>query len=305
MQRPLTLRQIEAFKAVIENGTISRAAMVLNVSQPAMSKMIAHLEDDTGLKLFDRVKGRLAPTGRGMRLYEEIGRIFAGVRQVESAVDAIRREDRGQLTIGVLPALSGSVIQQVTMAFLQKFPSVYCSIHSLASEWVADGLVSRKLDVGLIGPRIDNPYIVSQPLIEQPIVCAMPLDHPLTAKEVIVPEDLHGTPFVSFGQGSQMDQCIAGIIADHRVAPRVAVVAVTAPTVLEFVAAGLGITLAHPLMMAGQRGRVAVRRFEPEIRYDFRICYNRESRNAHLVAAFVSETRQMVARLTQDLINGP
>src|SRR4051812_8483162 len=62
MRRHLNLRQIEAFRAVIENGTVSRAAEMLHISQPAMSKLIAHLEADTGLKLFDRVKGRLAPT---------------------------------------------------------------------------------------------------------------------------------------------------------------------------------------------------------------------------------------------------
>jgi DNA-binding transcriptional LysR family regulator len=69
--RQLNLRQVEAFKAVIEYGTVSRAAEMMNVSQPAMSKLIAHLEEDTGLRLFDRVKGRLVPTRRGMRLYEE------------------------------------------------------------------------------------------------------------------------------------------------------------------------------------------------------------------------------------------
>jgi DNA-binding transcriptional LysR family regulator len=61
MARRINLRQVEAFKAVIEYGTVSRAAEMLNVSQPAMSKLIAHLEEDTGLRLFDRLKGRLAP----------------------------------------------------------------------------------------------------------------------------------------------------------------------------------------------------------------------------------------------------
>ena len=82
MRRHINLRQIEAFKGVIENGTVSRASQLLNISQPAMSKLIAHLEADTGLRLFDRVKGRLAPTEHAMRLYEEVGRIFAGVRQL-------------------------------------------------------------------------------------------------------------------------------------------------------------------------------------------------------------------------------
>src|SRR3954454_15854910 len=118
MARRINLRQVEAFKAVIEYGTVSRAAEMMNVSQPAMSKLIAHLEEDTGLRLFDRLKGRLAPTRRGMRLYEEIDRIFAGVRQVENAVEAIRREEQGQLLVGVMPALSRSFIQQATMGFL-------------------------------------------------------------------------------------------------------------------------------------------------------------------------------------------
>jgi len=61
----ISLRQIEAFKAVIDNGTVSRAALMLNNLPALQSKLIAHLEADTGLKLFDRLKGRLAPTEHG------------------------------------------------------------------------------------------------------------------------------------------------------------------------------------------------------------------------------------------------
>lgn len=118
MPRPLNLRQIEAFKAVMELGTISRAAETLNISQPAMSKLVAHLEADTGLRLFDRVKGRLAPTEHATRLHEEVGRIFSGVRQVESAIDALRRETQRRLMIGAMPALAGSFIQRATTSFL-------------------------------------------------------------------------------------------------------------------------------------------------------------------------------------------
>ena len=133
MLRHLNLRQIEAFKAVIENGTVSRAALVLSISQPAMSKLIAHLEGDTGLRLFNRLKGRLAPTEQAMRLYDEIDRIFAGVHQVANAVDAIRREEQGRLAIGVMPALAGSFVQRATTGFLKSRPNVFCSVQSLSS----------------------------------------------------------------------------------------------------------------------------------------------------------------------------
>lgn len=128
MKETLNLRQIEAFKAVVEHGTVSQAGIVLGVSQPAVSKLLAHLEADTGLTLFDRVRGKLALTARGMRLYQEIERVFSGLRQVEQAVDSIRRDEQRTLTVGVLPALSGAFIRRATMQFLARHPDVRVSI---------------------------------------------------------------------------------------------------------------------------------------------------------------------------------
>ena len=303
MSRRLNLRQVEAFKAVIESGSVSRAALMLNVSQPAMSKLIAHLEEDTGLCLFDRIKGRLAPTERGMRLYKEIDRIFAGVRQVENAVDAIRREEQGQLLVGVMPALSRSFIQQVTMGFLQSHPKVFCSVKSRSSEWIVDWLVTRKLDVGLISSRIDNPYVIAEPLTQQALVCIMPTDHPLTAKNVVEPRDLDNVPFVSFDPESQSGACITTMFKTYDVRSNIVLVANVAPTLCEFVAAGLGVSLVHPLMFTELQGRLAVRRFEPVLSFDFQLCRIRDSRNAGLVEAFLRETRATAARLTRQMLS--
>jgi DNA-binding transcriptional LysR family regulator len=169
MPRQLNVRQIEAFKAVIESGTVSGAALLLNLTQPAVSKLIAHLEFDTGIRLFDRVKGRLAPTEHAMRLYDEVDRLFAGVRHIENAVDAIRREEQGRLAVGVMPAFAGPFIQQATLGFLREKPNVFCSVQALGSQWIIDGLVTRKLDVGLVEPGIDNPYVMFEPLMDHPL----------------------------------------------------------------------------------------------------------------------------------------
>lgn len=303
MRRSLNLRQVEAFKSVIENGTVSRAAEVLNISQPAVSKLIAHLEEDTGLKLFDRVKGRLAPSERGMRLYEEIDRIFAGVRQVENAVAAIRREEQGQLLVGVMPALSGAFIQQATMSFLRSYPNVYCAIQTRSSQWIADWLVTRKLDVGLISSRIDNPYIITEPLMEHPLVCIMPLDHPLAERSVIEPNDLDNVPFLSFDPESSTGQRITSIFESYSVRLNAVLMTTTAPTLCEFVAAGLGVSLVHPLFISGMKGRVAVRRFEPLVPFDFQLCRIRESRNAGLVETFLRETRLTAERISRELLS--
>jgi DNA-binding transcriptional LysR family regulator len=303
MLRDLNLRQIEAFKAVIENGTVSRAALVLSISQPAMSKLIAHLESDTGLRLLMRLKGRLAPTEQAMRLYEEIDRIFAGVHQVANAVDAIRREEQGRLAIGVMPALAGSFVQRATTGFLKSRPNVFCSVQSLSSQWVVDRLVTRKLDVGLVSAGIDNPYVILEPLMEHPLVCIMPLDHPLTAKSQIEPQDLDQIAFVTFHPDAYIGHVIEGIFDTHKIKVQSVLVTNVAPTLCEFVAAGLGVSLVHPLMLSGLENRLAVRRFEPAVPFNFQLCRSAESRNAPLVEAFAQESRAAAAQISRSMLN--
>ena len=302
MPRRLNLRQIEAFKAVIENGTVSRGAQILNISQPAMSKLIAHMEADTGLRLFDRLKGRLAPTEHAMRLYEEVGRIFAGVRQVENAVDAIRREEQGRVAVGVMAALAGSFIQRATTNFLKTRPNVFCSVQSLNSQWTVDGLISRKLDIGLVSARIDNPYVTLEPLMELPLVCILPREHPLAEKSLIKPRHLNQIPFVTFHPDTYVGHLLEEMFEKYDVTPQIVLFANVAPTLCEFVAAGLGVALVHPLMVSGLEHRLVVRRFTPEINFYFQLGRIANSRNAQLVEAFAEELRATAARITNSLL---
>jgi DNA-binding transcriptional LysR family regulator len=304
MPRHLNLRQIEAFKAVIENGSISSAAEIVHISQPAMSKLIAHFEADTGLKLFDRLKGRLAPTACGMRLYKEIDRIFAGVRQVENAAEAIRREERGQLMVGVMPALSGSFIQRALTGFLKDRRNMFCSVQSLGSLWIVDWLVARKLDVGLVSARIENPYVTLEPLLEHPLVCIMPLDHPLAAKSQIEPQDLNQVPFVAFNPEGEIGHRVEGMLETYGVKVQIVILTNAAPALCGFVAAGLGVSLIHPLMLSGMEHRLAVRRFAPEVLFNFfQLCRSADTRNAELVEAFAQEVRATAAQISHSMLN--
>lgn len=304
MKKALNLRQIEAFKAVIELGTVSRAAEALYVTQPAVSKLLSKLEEDIGLALFDRVRGKLAPTRHGMRLYEEIDRIFAGLRQIEQAISSIRRDEQRQLTVGVMPALSGSFVRRVTMNFIKAHPNVHVSIQTRSSQFLADWLVTRQIDVALVGSRVENPYIDREPMISSPLFCAMPIDHHLAKKRVIHARDLHGLPFVAFATGSQTDELVKK--AFDAVGARLNGVldTVTAPTVCEFVAAGMGVSLIHPLFAEGTQGRIALRRFDPEIFFKFQLCRMRASRNASLIEAFMQEARIVAQEVSAELLHG-
>ena len=304
MRRHINLRQIEAFKAVIEHGTVSTAALILNVSQPAMSKLIAHLEADAELRLFDRVKGRLAPTKAGMQLYEEIDRIFSGVQQVENAVDALHRQTKGRLLIGVMPALSGVFVRRVVTAFLARHPGTYCAVEARSSQWITGALADRKLDIGFVSPSMQNPYVASELLLEHPVVCIMPIGHALASKRRITVKDLSGVPFVSFDQESSTGKRMAAVFEAAGVAPKVTLVVNVAPTLCEFVAAGEGVSLVHPVTIGGFRDRLVVRPFSPATPLAFQLCHSRESRNAHLIHDALDVARSTARQILDEALGG-
>jgi DNA-binding transcriptional LysR family regulator len=236
-----------------------------------------------------------------MRLYEEIDRVFAGLRQVEQAVDSIRRDEQRTLIVGVLPALSGSFIRRVTMNFLRHHPDVRVSIQSRGSQFLADWLATRQIDVALVGSRVENPYIDREPMFQYPLMCALPVNHELTRKRVVRPRDLSGLPFIAFGADSQTHQLARAAFDQAGAELNVVLDTNTAPTACEFVAAGLGVSLIHPLFADGLQNRLVLRRFEPQLQFHFQLCRVHASRNAGLVETFVEEARVVAAQVSRDL----
>jgi len=81
MSRPLNFQQIQAFKAVMETGTTTKAALALNTTQPSISRRLAELRAATGLELFDLYNGRLRPTREGSQLYQAVRKHFDALRK--------------------------------------------------------------------------------------------------------------------------------------------------------------------------------------------------------------------------------
>lgn len=301
MPRALNLRQIEIFKAVVEHGTVSRAAELLWISQPAATKLLQNLEADTGLTLFDRKKGKLIPTDIGLRIYEEVERIFLGVRQVETVIDTVRRENQEQLSIGVIPALADTFIQSTTMRFLAVHPTVQCSVTPMASQWVAEKVRQGQIDVGLLSERANDPSLATQSILEHPLVCIMPVGHPLARHKQIEPEMLDNLPFVSFKPDSYVGQKVQTMFVQHGIRQNTVLRTAGNPALREFVAAGLGVSLVHPLFVAGVMERLVIRPFVPDIPSDLVLCHLREGRNVKYVESFIAETKLEAQRILGSL----
>ncbi|SFU23215.1 LysR substrate-binding domain-containing protein [Mesorhizobium sp. YR577] len=284
-----SLRQLEALMAVVETGTVSRAAEVLHISQPAASKLIQELEADTGLQLFERESGRLVPTGRGMRLYEEVERVFGGVNQLARAVDAIRREEHGRLVIGALPALSGPFLSRALAGFRARHPDVFISVEARSSQFLTEAVLLRRLDVAIVVSGEEYGSLLTDVLRSPPAVAIMPHGHRLASKQEIGPKDLVGEPFVAFAPTGMMRRTVEAAFDAEGLRPNVVIETTTSPNVAEFVAAGFGVTVADPLAMEFAADRLVARPFQPAITFEYHIIRPVRARNNNLVAKFVEE----------------
>ncbi len=193
-------RQVEVFKAIMECGSITRAADVLFVSQPAVTKSLQLLEHSLGLKLFTRTPKGLVPTSVARAFYTEVERSFIGLAHLRDYAGELRSLKHERLRVSVIPALSDRWLPQVLVRFLDKYPDASLSFQAASSPHTAQLVGQRQIDLGIAQSRIEDVSMERTLLFSLEAVCIMPANHPLTAEAVITPAHLHGQVFVSLSR---------------------------------------------------------------------------------------------------------
>ncbi|MFK7881442.1 LysR substrate-binding domain-containing protein [Roseobacter sp.] len=285
MRKP-SLRQLEAYKAFVENGSVSKAADALYVSQPAVSKLLNNFELDIGMELIDRSSNRPVVTERGMKVYEEIDRILSGVDQIGQAIAAIRAKERSLITVGVMPGFPPSLLSRAAQIVRQDHPDISISFIVRSSEFISHGILSRKMDLGIIARDLDHPQVQSNLFLDEEMVAVMRSDHVLADHDVIDISDLQGQPFISFTQGSVSRQVMDKAFEASRIEPDIVLQATTAPNCCAFAADGLGLSVMSPVFAQDHMNRLVFRRFTPSLRVQVqsvRPVDGRERRSTDLV----------------------
>lgn len=265
----ITLRQIEAFRAVMISGTVTQAANMLCVSQPAVSRVISDLEYRLGFKLFTRTKRQLVPTEEGWALYDEVERAFTGLQQISQTAAAIRQYHRGHLRLITFPSLASTLMVDLIARFVERYPEIAVSLEVQPSQRVFEWIVSQHCDLGLLSAPIANASVTGNTIATTNAVCILPSTHPLTANEVIRPEDLAGLPFISFKGDATFRHEVDDIFERASVVRDMKLEARSADGVCGLVAAGLGVSIIGPVISVDAfPSGLTVRPFEPEIKQE-------------------------------------
>ena len=145
----MNLRQIEIFHAVYLHGTVSAAARALNVSQPAVTKVLRHAERSIGLPLFERAKGRLIPTQDARTLFDEVADIQERVRSLRQATQNMRHGRGGLLRISALPSLGLGAIPDAVARFLRGHEDIMFDLQTLHHDEMVRKLYERETDIAI------------------------------------------------------------------------------------------------------------------------------------------------------------
>src|SRR5690606_27263799 len=172
------IRQLEAFQAVMENGSITRAAITLHISQPAVSKLIAELERKCGFKLFQRQGNRLTVTAEGQLLFNEVQRMIISSEDIQLKVREIREQRFGTLNIAAFPALCTRILPGIVTRFIQSHPNVRPLMTSSGSRFLIEWVTAQRSDIGIGLLAKDRPGIRLVKIMQVEGVCALPPGHP-------------------------------------------------------------------------------------------------------------------------------
>lgn len=211
------LRHLEVFNALIEAGSVSRAANRLNLSQPAVSIALGNFEAELGFRLFHRERGFFTPTAEAMLLHEDVAHGLQAIAQVERRAAGIVSGQTGRVSIATNGVLAFNFLPPLLAAFQREHPSIKVEIKVHSSRQIATWVASHHIDIGLIDPPVPVAGLDSE-VFSFECVCAMRSTDPLAAFDIIHPHQLAGRSVISITGDHQIDRQLDTLLSETNTA---------------------------------------------------------------------------------------
>jgi len=241
----MELRHLRYFAAVAEELHFGRAAARLHIAQPPLSQQIKTLENELGVKLFERTRRRVELTDAGRIFLVEALATIKQAARAEAVARAAAEGKRGRLTIGFVTSACYSVIPSAVRAFTKAHPDVELSLQEMVPAAQIAALERQEIDLGLLRPPVRHNTIVSQTIFSEPLVVAVPRGHKLAAQKSISLKSLKDQPLILFPRkhGPGLYDVIYKAFQESGLIPIPARETNEMQSILAHVAGGLGISL--------------------------------------------------------------
>lgn len=292
------LQHLRTLVAIAEQGSLSAAARVLRISQPAVTKQVQRMESEIGLRLFVRGPRRGAElTPAGERTLAFARETLANLESLERELAVFKEIGQGTLVLAASTIPGEYLLPRVLAAFQNKYPRLKVEMSVSDTAEVASRVLADEVDVGVVGSRVQRPGLRLERLVGDEILLAVPPDHPFATRDRVSVQELADQPLILREEGSGTQRSVEQLLAAAGLdLPRehVALILGSTQSVLRSVEQGLGLGFvsARACVQAEADGHLAcVRLAGVDLRRNLYLAYLPQRAGDPLVARFLDFCR--------------
>jgi DNA-binding transcriptional LysR family regulator len=261
----VSMRQLRAFLAVASYRHFRRAAEALHLTQPAVSRLIADLEAELDVRLFDRSTREVVPTEAGRYLEQAASRVLDELDGVLTHVRTQSDPLRGRVRVAAVPTLSAGLVPTCIARCAADHPAIEIILRDQSQAQVLDAVRGGEVDFGLtVEPATPEEFDV-ETILRDPFRVVCRTDHPLATKRQVAWEDIGHEPLILLDHASGSRRLIDAAFATRDIRTHVALEVGHPHTAFRMVEAGLGVTVTPALSLDALRPGLVALRLSPEV----------------------------------------
>ena len=239
----LNLRQVRAFVSVVQAGSFTRAAALLNLSQPALTVQIRRLEETLDARLLDRTSRTVAPTRLGRDLLPVFQRVLRDLDAVVIDTRSLAAQRYGVVRVATLPSFAASSLAEAIARFRAEHPRVTFLIKDAIAQRVLDLVRSEEVDLGVVGGDVRDPDLAVLHRTQDALHVVYPREHPIGALQRVTIEALAAYPLILMDPATSVRAVVDLAFISAGRLPSIACEATYMMTAVGMVRAGLGLTI--------------------------------------------------------------
>lgn len=254
--RHTTMRQLQIFEAIVRNGSFTRAAEELFLTQPTVSMQTKKLTDAFGLPLLTQIGRQVRPTEAGEIVYSTIREMFASLNNLDAALSEIQGLQRGRLRLAVV-STAKYLAPELLGKFNELYPNIELSLKVSNRDRVLERMSSHEDDLYIMG-QVAHEFedVEVYPFAPNPLVVVAPKGHALTQRSHISLKELAEAPFILREPGSGIRDATLTMFEKANIRPRIKMELGSNEAIKHAVLAGLGLSVLslHSMTLEGPQG---------------------------------------------------
>ncbi len=267
-QREMELRHLRYFVAAAESENVSRAALKLHVSQPALSRQIRDLEDEIGFPLFIRSAKSVSLTEAGREFLTGSRAVLQRAEEAVSVARAIAFDGRGEIHVGYAPSPTVRILPPTLRAFQEQLPHVRVRLHDLSTEEMLAGVREGNLKIAFIAQpgRAELRGLRWEELARDPMRLAVPPNHAFASLRSVTRAQAAKEPLVAFTRKDypEYHEFLENLFAGLKARPRIAEEHDSASSLIAAIEAGIGVAVVAQTLACSAGPRLKLIPLTPE-----------------------------------------